>query len=397
MAQYAIHECNIEKLEAKLMKIRNKCKKLGCDYRYKRIGEEFREIEIDGVKQTAKFILVDVDGVAIVSGWKLVARIDHEDAGVIISKVAFDEEVPDKYRYGRPVCEHCNSDRKRKVVYVLKNEQTGEYKQVGATCLMDFTHGLDANYAAMYMSFIHEVEEYDGLPAVGGGPRYYSVEDYLCYAVECANKFGWTAKSSDGYSTADRAWDYYMVKEFGGSPCFGTREEVLGKMYEVGFDANSDDVITKRDAVLEFIIKNEDTSDYILTLKTLATAKYFRNRFTGFVASMVRCYDKHVEQIEREKEQRRKAAESKSKHLGSIGDKITRNIKSLQLLTSWDGMYGTTYMYSMEDDDGNVLIWKSSKWIDLDHADYHRVTGTVKEHSEFRGVKQTNLTRCSLV
>ena len=43
--------------------------------------------------------------------------------------------------------------------------------------------------------------------------------------------------------------------------------------------------------------------------------------------------------------------------------------------------------------DGNVYTWKTGKYID-DTVDEMSITGTVKAHTEFRGIKQTELTRC---
>lgn len=49
----------------------------------------------------------------------------------------------------------------------------------------------------------------------------------------------------------------------------------------------------------------------------------------------------------------------------------------------------------MTTEDGNILIWKTGKWFG-DDFDVTTITGTVKAHNEFRGVKQTELTRCKL-
>ena len=51
-------------------------------------------------------------------------------------------------------------------------------------------------------------------------------------------------------------------------------------------------------------------------------------------------------------------------------------------------------MYKFRDVDGNVFIWWTSSSLNLDHV--LTVTGTVSEHSEYEGVKQTLLKRCKL-
>ena len=65
-----------------------------------------------------------------------------------------------------------------------------------------------------------------------------------------------------------------------------------------------------------------------------------------------------------------------------------------KLVTSWDGYYGTTWLYSFTDASGNVFIWKSSRCIEV--KDGMKLKGSVKEHREYDGIKQTVMTRCSV-
>ena len=56
---------------------------------------------------------------------------------------------------------------------------------------------------------------------------------------------------------------------------------------------------------------------------------------------------------------------------------------------------GTTFLYKMTDEAGNVSVWKSSKWIEEPDA-VKTVTGTVKAHSEWNTIQQTEITRCKV-
>ena len=49
-------------------------------------------------------------------------------------------------------------------------------------------------------------------------------------------------------------------------------------------------------------------------------------------------------------------------------------------------------MYKMHDEDGNVMMWTTGNSLDVEYS--YTVTGTVRKHEEYRGVKQTWLTRC---
>ena len=64
----------------------------------------------------------------------------------------------------------------------------------------------------------------------------------------------------------------------------------------------------------------------------------------------------------------------------------------------FDGQFGLTTILTMLDDDDNCLKWFGTS--PGAHAtemggDYW-LTGTVRKHGEYKGVKETLLTRCSL-
>lgn len=42
---YSILEANMERLEKKLTRIQNKCKRFGCSFTYEKVGEEFKTLE----------------------------------------------------------------------------------------------------------------------------------------------------------------------------------------------------------------------------------------------------------------------------------------------------------------------------------------------------------------
>jgi len=94
----------------------------------------------------------------------------------------------------------------------------------------------------------------------------------------------------------------------------------------------------------------------------------------------------------------------KQVYLGEINSRIELEV-TYQNYFSFDTHYGTTYIHRFVDDAGNVLIWKTSKGLYYGVEGYDdgfekgsrcRIKGTVKEHQEYRGDKQTVLTRCKI-
>lgn len=397
MGIYKIHEDNLERLESKLNTIEKKCAKLGCSYTYRRLGEVYEEVEsCTGRKYIAKFIEVEVTGKAKVEGWQVIAKIEHTPNGVVIFKFTNEVDIPEKYKSGDyKVCEHCKSTRNRKVLYVLKNNRNNKWKQVGASCLAEFTRGLDAEYAANFVSIFDTLSKFDFEVPQKTVKKYYPLTAYLSYCVECISKFGWT-RSGQGYSTADRAWEYFLLKEYGISYLIEFKDTVEAQMNAVDFKAMTPENIAQATSILNFIRHMEADSDYTISLKSIFSSDYFLTKYRNFVASSVKYFQSYLK-LSQDKSNLSDAnrQESKSSHIGNIGDKITCKISDISCLSSWDGAYGKMVMYKIIDDSGNVIIWETSKILDLsDLSLYNEVSFVVKSHSEFREVLQTEVMRC---
>ena len=74
---YEIHEDNMPRLEKKLTRIGNKCRKYGCEFRFEKTGEIYRDVFVcdengriiigldgDPVIVKARFVIVKVEGIA---------------------------------------------------------------------------------------------------------------------------------------------------------------------------------------------------------------------------------------------------------------------------------------------------------------------------------------------
>lgn len=119
------------------------------------------------------------------------------------------------------------------------------------------------------------------------------------------------------------------------------------------------------------------------------------------------------EQEEREKQARidaeRAAAKAISKFVGNIGDKIETKL-TLDHSGHWEQKcfsgFGTETMYChvFKDSDGNTYTWKTQNtvctpdgngsYIVAEKGDVVVLKGTIKDHVEYDGEKQTVLTRC---
>lgn len=390
--EYAVLEANMERLEKKLLRIRNKCDKYGCDFHYQVTGETFREVEDEhGQKTMARFLLVEADGTAVMNGWEFVASVEHTENGNVFSGVR-GIEVPERYYQAKPVCEHCNTNRYRKYTYIVRNRETDEFKQVGKACLNDFTHGLSAEAVTHYLSLFDTLVRGEAPMPGCGVESYLPKEEYLRYVAETMRHFGYVSRSmemeSNAQGTASRAYDYYEADN-GHAVSLHYLEKLRREMDSVGFDVNRPETVAQVRDALDWIASQPEENSYVHNLKTVCGLEYVAVKNYALLASLMQTYSREMKQQNR----RRAQNEAGSRHVGTVGEKITVHARTIRCMTTYNTQYGPQHIYKITDNDGNVLIWKTGVTI-VGNTDGAVVTGTVKDHSEFRGIKQTELTRC---
>lgn len=402
MATYYIHESNMERLEKKLATISKKCEASHCSFKYEITGTEFKECsDSEGRQYTAKYFIVEVEGTAKYNGWEFVATLDHHAEGNVIRAYNTELTIPDKYKTCGPTCEHCNKIRSRKDTYLIYNAEKSEFKQVGKSCLAEFTNGLSAEDVTFFCSIYEKMESSESFSGSSYN-RYIEVESILRYAFECYKHWGYQKSKQfdeEDYdptyrSTKSRVTDYYYINRLP----LAMQETLKSEMEEVGFNADSEYAVNTTAAALAWIKEDEGVgNDYIRNLHILCSEEYVDYRSLGIIISLPVAYDKHLGKIkaEAEKTQKKEAEKQNSEWVAEAGDKLTVNCKSFACISSWEGMYGMTWLYKFTDEDDNVYVWYASNPVE-DAETVSVVKGTVKSLTEYNGVKQNVLTRCKV-
>lgn len=390
--RYEIFEGNMERLEKKLLRIYNKCQKYGCSFHYEEAGEIFKTLKDErGKEYTARFVVVEAEGTAVVNDWEFIASVEHTEKGNIFTGKQ-EMEVPERYYTGAPVCEHCGTSRYRKYTYIVRNKETGEFKQVGKACLKDFTHGMSVEAVAQYISLFDTLIE-GQTPYPGSSiERYLPKEEYLLYVAETIRHFGYVKSGSRELATSVRAVDYYDAAH-GRAMTKSYLEHLVEEMDSMEFDINHQGTVRLVNDALAWIMGQPEDSNYIHNLKTACSLDYITYKNFGLLASLFPAYGRSPE-----KKQEHNAAyeaETGSGHVGQVGEYISVKISSGRCMTSWDTEYGLKRLYKFVGTDGNVYIWKTG--VSLNELEEGMtLSGTVKAHNEFRGIKQTELTRCKV-
>lgn len=183
---------NLAKFEAKIAKLSRKSQKLiGLEIKPFIFGYQMVKLS-DGLTHKVYEVLLTAE-TPVVDGWTFVARIDHsQEAGNLIRSVPnLTFEIPEKYRTAEPCCDHCKVRRYRRDTFLVRNNETGEFKQVGQTCLIDF-FGHDVSKIAQYSEWLSSAhlcaraeEQF-----IGGDLRFLDTEEFLTYCAAAVRNEG---------------------------------------------------------------------------------------------------------------------------------------------------------------------------------------------------------------
>lgn len=421
MARYEVFEGFMEDLRKKVKRVENKCKKYDCTFSYKEVDEVIKEFpnpkydpKIDNGEEEFvyfKFIGIEVEGTAIKNDWEFVASIEHLSTGNLYHKLLTDIEIPARYRNCPPKCEHCNTSRPRKNTYIVHNVVTGEFKQLASSCIKDYTRGLNAELFTLYASiksvFAEEEERFNG----GSGYsefKGFAVDRFLPYVAETIRCFGY-AKRTDEYggynpyntaSVADLLYCEENLRSNLSKYDWDKLNDIHRKIESKGLVFNADSEEAKNDVkvALDWLNSQEDASDYIHNLQVITKQNYVGYRNLALLCSVIPVAFKALKRLQEQeaRAQAHKKQVAESNYVGTVGDRkdfALTFVREARFETEW----GITSVCTFTDDNGNVFVWKTQGIVDFKPDTAYTLKGTIKEHKEYRGVKQTVITRCKVV
>lgn len=417
--EFKIPAENLEILKDKLSKLNRRAQKLGCppiSFQEVRDYEQTFERTLPTgktVKFTQLYKIVKVEGDSPrLNGWMFVAKVEVTPAGILINAVP-GEEVPHRYRENKSQCEHCNHNRPRRRLYIVRTE-TGEYKQIGASCLRDFLGHRNPEMIARILEAIRNADQ--GM-SDGGGRGQISVHtlDVLALAHSIIRLYGYTSRKEadatlDAFhnglrheaktATAELVWKVLFPPNF-------DRNSVAKAEYEqfcakVKVDAEDEKAA---ETIQTWMANLNPTSDYLNNLQVISQLDTITPNRIGVAASGVWAYLKEVEKFTKQHE----ALINKSnEHVGNIKDRqeLTLILKNVQIKSGT--FQDEVALVNFEDEAGNAFVWWTNSIV-LEKDGVHwkgsiyqlntkfRVKATVKRHGEYKGRLTTTLNRCSVI
>jgi hypothetical protein len=390
-----IQAYNKADLADKIAKLNRKAIKIGCPEITLTFGDDIVTKWTDefGRKHVQVSVPATIDyEIPIIDGWKLISTFDIYAApesvatsSVVTTSTVPGETVPTEFLNKTEIhCDHCGHDRRRNHSMLMQNVDTGEYKEVGSTCVKDF-FGHDPVAFLRWASWtfegiINELPEEEGF-GKGGGCNITDLKETLIYSSATIRDFGWMSKG----------------KAYERGESWNTADEVENQMFNAKYlNADQKVKIIDRDAdvadaTIKYFSELTDadlTNDYMANCHKMTVLGYVPNKHMGLVVSM-------VPSAQRALAEKKEAAADTSEFVGSIGDKLKGIEAEVVFSKELFSDFGVKILYIFKGADGNAYktFYTGNKW-NAYEGDKVILNGTVKAHDEYKGKKATMLTRC---
>lgn len=428
---YTILTEKAEALRANIARINKKAARWGLPL----VTANFGEVETLSRKIDGQVFAWDVQAVSVVgeapqiNGWLVVAHIEHltqatkaaQAAKLEIARLeregvqawgglvaesqaterinlvrtfagAWDLELslPEAYRNCAPHCDHCQTTRPRRYSFVIWNAEQG-FKLVGTGCIANYTGALDPHYFARLAECMNSLQDSLDSAAwgegLGGGRAVVNPADYLAFVFAEIQINGWvsrkTAEEEYTVATADNAWQTFSGKQE------QAQQILLSPMPEH---------FAKAQAALDWLTAKVETvgnqvSQFELSLYAYARLVFMEHKHAGFVAAIANAYNRHLDEVAAAQALPETA---QSKHVGKIKERLELTL-TLIGEHSTQGRFGTTYIYKFVDAAGNVFTWFASGDHDLERGQSYTIKASVKEHTIYKGVAETQITRGAIM
>jgi hypothetical protein len=390
MIQFTIRQLgSFEKLFARLSR---KAVRLGLTPpTYKKIAERVEEAEVFELTELGRRRVgvenvvvndIEIEGLDPVrlDGWQFAARVETVLNGQNLIFNVPNITIPERFKTSGCRCDHCSTVRNRSLTFIVFNADTNEWMQVGKSCLADFVGNNSAERVASLFTFwgeiLRDLGELRSSEITGweGGSRAHDLRDVVASSLAVQEQFGWLSRSKaweaggDAKATADR-----LKEDYKGFP---------------PSEAN----LSKADEVIEYFASlqwEEGESGLTSNARIIANAGFCSDKSFGLACALPACYA--IAKKNEAREDLKQLSRERSKHVFSVGQRVKGITATIKATFTFTTQFGVSVKTILEDKDGNVLVAKD---LGFEEGEV-RFTATVKEHTEYDGVKQTVLLRAA--
>jgi hypothetical protein len=340
------------------------------------------------------------------------AIINHEDA--LVRTIDIDDDIPAQYAdVHNTHCDHCNQKRDRNKSFILKDSQNNFIK-VGKSCMKSFI-GLNPESFVSALNVLNEFRtEIEGCSSK---PMKLSSRMNTAHTMDLVITLANKLITTEGYvkklyKEEDERYTSYPVRINSGEATGDKLEvmlfesEIENTVIDTKFASIIRQYIESLPETKDNSYKNENNEkvEYISDiqfnkqLKTLIGRKRVTLKEAMFLCAGINSYYTMLA-IEA-----KKVIDMTSNWVGNIGDKIKLRL-TYEGVTSGEGQYGTWYLWSFRDENGNIFKkfgqlnekFRIEKPLDseFEKGDVFEFVAEIKEHSTYKEIKSTVLGRLS--
>lgn len=313
--------------------------------------------------------------------WQVVGKLESMEGGNLqfhVTEGKADAQAIAAYAAKPTTCEHCNTNRRRKDVFILRDLDTQAYKQVGGSCLLDFT-GIDPS-RALFLAKMWEVfraEEDELLDFLRSGrSNAVGTREFLADVSFLAQTQGFVSSTKAREIGIPATYDdaIGLTRQL-------ERDTVLNGRYWKTREMHLAVADAIRDWAKQLPLENSFNANVQLLLQRDSIE--LNPKHLAFAAASWAAYSKALHLNE---------ARAKSVHIGEPGQKLLRTL-TFRRAIPLDSVYGVSYLILMKDEDGNAVTWKTRAcptWmLDADHEVRFNASFKVKQHDTYKGTCQT--------
>lgn len=327
-----------------------------------------------------------------------VGSLTQEESGML-TRLSEGTDLGD-WRPQESFCDHCGTHRKRNFTVIVRDHETGEYSQVGSSCVEGYL-GVDPSHL-FSLNFDPLAEEVEDLSKTGYHGLGFSAErtktdvrKSLALAFVVSNDGADYHKRQDWWQgipaeriTSDKSTYAAVLAGLRDvdedHPDYTWIKDVQARAEERLKDGSVDAFITET-------LNDPSNSEYMENLKVLMGGDECHLRNLGLLVSAVSVYHKkHAAEAEQ-------GTLKVNEWLAAPDDKLTGLKAKVERVRYSQNAYGMTSIITMRLESGHELTWFASNSPDVLEGDSVDIKSTtVKKHDEWQGNKTTVVTRTKL-
>ena len=382
MKTYFIPAVNLATVENKLGKLYKRAQKLGFAFEFEIGQPEIKKVavylpngQVDLLNSPAfvECYPVTVPDVQVyIGGHSVIGKMEMIGGQNVIFG-----NVPDQYRdMDNYHCEHCNTNRPEKHLFIIQNNETNQTLSVGRGCLADYT---DTTNAEQYASWFQDIQLIDRMMEENAndnsGKRDHILLEKFFYCVMEVFKKNGFVKSGEQNSTKDKAWDLMVSKDLE----FGKAELAVAK-----------NAIAE---IVNYLNTKKPLNDFEWNVWSYVGGTFNAEEdysplhvgMIGTVSASILLLDKAME------------TEVSGEFVGQVGNRMDFELTFVNTKFMCQTQFGAMWIETFVDSNNNVFVWKTTTVKNFVEGQVYKIKATIKGHETYNMVNQNVLTRLKVI